>query len=104
MTPQPTGTAAVSAVLDRNLFRPLQGQPLQLDLKPEQDGHVTVRVFDVAGSLVRPLFEADLKAGTWMPCYWDGRNADGERVASGVYILSIQGGGMHQLLKVIVLN
>jgi flagellar hook assembly protein FlgD len=94
----------VPAVLDRNIFRPNLGQPLVISLKAAVDGRVTVKVFNIAGELVRPVFEADVLAGLWFQATWDGRNADGEKVASGIYLVSVKGGGIQSIRKVVVLK
>lgn len=73
-------------------------------MRPNVDGRVTVRIFNLAGEMVRPVFEADLRAGLWFQATWDGRNPDGEAVANGVYFVSVQGGGINSIRKVVLLR
>lgn len=47
-------------------------------------GHVMLRVFDVAGRLVRRLVDEELEA-RWHAVQWDGLDGRGRRVPSGVY-------------------
>jgi hypothetical protein len=87
-----------------NVFNPAQGASLQVSFKTDVDDHVTVRIFNVAASLVRPLVEMDTHAGVVYAADWNGRNGDGSMVASGLYIISVQGSSVHTLKKVVVLK
>jgi hypothetical protein len=104
MTPVPTSTPEAPAVLDLNVFRPDQGQPLHIGLKSASGGHVLVHIFNTAAELVRTPFEADIPAGITIDAVWDGRNESGQRIAAGVYIVSVQGAGISRLLKVVVMR
>ena len=50
-----------------------------------RDGQVSLRVYDVAGRVVRTLVESRLRAGSGQSAKWDGLDATGNPVASGVY-------------------
>ena len=104
MTPVPTGTADIPAVVDRNVFRPGQGPPLVISFKAPSDGLVTVKVYSLAGELVDPVFQAPVQQGLWFQATWDGRNMRGESVAAGLYFVSIKGAGIKSIRKVIVLK
>lgn len=54
--------------------------------------HTTVRVYDTAGRLVATLVDDVLAAGEYAP-QWDGRDGQGARVASGVYVIELRSGG-----------
>lgn len=56
-----------------------------------------LRIYTYAGELVR-----DLSAGAGGVASWDGRNSAGQAVASGVYVVHIQGGGSSATAKVAV--
>jgi hypothetical protein len=103
-TPQPSATAVVPLVLDRNIFRPESGLPLAINFKPESAGRVTVRIFNVAGESVRMPFQGDVAAGAWIQANWDGSNDFGEKVAAGIYVISVKGGGIKSLKKVVLLK
>jgi hypothetical protein len=102
-TPAPSATAVVPAVLDRNVFRP-GGSPLRIDFRPLSADKVTVRIYNLAGELVRPLLEADVAAGLWLQVSWDGHNVEGQTVAAGVYLISVKGAGIKTIKKVVVLR
>jgi hypothetical protein len=55
-----------------------------LRLELPQGGHVRWRVYDTRGRAVRTLVDADLAAGRYVES-WDGADASGRRVASGIY-------------------
>lgn len=55
-------------------------------------GDVRLTVRDLRGALVRTLHQGHLPAGAHSRV-WDGLNQDGAAVASGVYLLVLEGGG-----------
>lgn len=64
---------------------PREGAPgTDLRLVTPQAGHVSLEVFDLAGRRVRTLETGVREAGSWV-VPWDGRDAGGRSVASGVY-------------------
>ena len=91
-------------MLDRNVFKPGQGGTLVISFKADVDGMVTVKVFNLAGELIEPVFNAPVQAGLWFQAQWDGKNQYDETVASGVYFISVQGAGIRSIRKVIVLK
>lgn len=54
--------------------------------------HVRVRVFDVAGRLVRTLAERTMDGGQH-ELAWNGTNEAGRAVAAGVYLVQVEAGG-----------
>lgn len=54
------------------------------------EGHVRVAVYDVAGRLVRVLAEGPIGSGR-ASVVWDGRDARGRQLASGVYFARLEG-------------
>lgn len=104
MTPLPTSTPETVAVLSHNVWRPLLNGDLHIGIKPPVDGMVTVHVFNAAAELVREPFKADCSAGITVDAVWDGSNGHGEACAAGVYVISVQGGGIKKLMKVILLK
>ena len=68
----------------------------------KESGRVSIRIFDVRGRLVRDLASGLVERG-YRRADWDGRDQNGARAASGVYILRMETGGktFTQTLKLI---
>jgi flagellar hook assembly protein FlgD len=60
-------------------------------------------IYDAAGRLVRELVDEVLPAGQHQ-AYWDNRDANGRRVASGVYFAHLRSGDRLHAVKMIVLQ
>jgi hypothetical protein len=58
----------------------------------EAPGDVRIRVFDVAGRIVRVVQNPTYTAAGRHTARWDGRDNDGREVASGVYFYRIEAG------------
>jgi hypothetical protein len=54
-----------------------------------EQGHVTIRVYDTAGRVVRTLVDDAVAAGPHS-VEWDGLTDKGKRAASGVYFLKME--------------
>ncbi|MBT3265515.1 T9SS type A sorting domain-containing protein [Candidatus Poribacteria bacterium] len=69
---------------------------------------VVIRIYDVTGRFVRDLRLGHRAPGiyhaTGRAAHWDGRNSDGEPVASGVYIYEIEAGTTRSKRKMAVLK
>jgi len=75
------------------------GTTFMLDLPRDVRG--TVKVFDVAGRLVRELSDGTLSAGQ-NRLSWDGRDGGGQAVASGLYCAHFVGEEFRQTRKVVI--
>jgi hypothetical protein len=95
---------AVTAVLQNypNPFNPETWIPFDL----ADAGEVTIRVYNVAGQVVRRLDLGYVEPGQYRSrdaaAYWDGRNEFGEAVASGVYVYEIRSGGDRDMRRMVV--
>ncbi len=73
-----------------NPFNPETWIPYQL----AEAAHVRIRIYDIAGHLVRTLDLGTKPAGSYLSresaAYWDGRNDMGEAVSSGTYFYTLQ--------------
>jgi hypothetical protein len=61
--------------------------------RTEALGDFTLRIYTLSGRLVRQLDERDLEAPLrvgWNTLRWNGRDEDGERVATGVYLYRVR--------------
>jgi hypothetical protein len=69
---------------------------------------VRVNIYDAQGVLVRVLTLGHQTAGYYTSrsraAYWDGKNALGERVASGIYFYQLQTDEMSPLRKMVILK
>ncbi len=61
-------------------------------------GHLSLKVYDVRGMLVRTLVDDVRPAGEGQ-AVWDGRDAQGARTASGVYFYEARTAGEVQVHK-----
>ena len=71
-----------------------------------ETAEVTVSIYTADGKLVRTLALGQLPAGVYQTrtraAYWDGRNAQGEPVASGVYFYTLQAGEFTATRKMLI--
>ena len=85
-----------------NPFNPETWIPYQL----AEPAEVTVSIHASDGKLVRTLELGQVPAGTYQSrsraAYWDGRNAQGESVASGVYFYTLQAGEFSATRKMVI--
>ena len=87
-----------------NPFNPETWIPYQLS-KPTQ---VKIDIYDVSGHLVRSLDLGWQATGSYMTpssaAYWDGKNAVGERVASGIYFYTLQTADFAATRRMVILK
>ena len=87
-----------------NPFNPETWIPYQLS----EDSSVSISIYDTSGRLVRTLSLGFQSAGFYnsrsRAAYWDGRNALGERVASGIYFYQLTTPSFHQIKRMIILK
>ena len=87
-----------------NPFNPETWIPYQL----AEDSEVSISIYDSAGRLVRSLSLGYQSAGFYnsrgQAAYWDGRNAVGESVASGVYFYQLETPSFRQTRRLLILK
>ena len=66
-------------------------------------GRTTVKVYNIAGRLVRELGRDDLQPGVY-ELEWDARDGRGNRVAVGVYFYAIETAGQTVQRKLVLLK
>ena len=85
-----------------NPFNPETWIPYQLS----EPADVTVTIHSINGSLIRTLALGHQSAGVYQSksraAYWDGRNAFGERVASGLYFYTLTAGDFTATRKMLI--
>jgi hypothetical protein len=70
----------------------------------ERAGEATVSVYDVDGKLVQTVWDGPARAGTLNRAVWDGRDAGGHSVGSGVYFYRLHAGDVVQTRKMMLLK
>ena len=87
-----------------NPFNPETWIPYQLS----EDTSVSVSIYDTTGQLVRTLSLGFQAAGFYNSrehaAYWDGRNALGERVASGIYFYQLATPTFQQTRRLVIVK
>jgi flagellar hook assembly protein FlgD len=63
----------------------------------------TLKIYNVRGQLVRILVDEPEQAGTY-EVTWDGRDQNGDEVASGVYLYRLQAGDFNQSKKMVLMK
>ncbi len=118
VTPEHIANAVLSVNLD-NIGQPMQSQLLQNYPNPfnpetwipyqlSEDSPVSIGIYDTTGQLVRTLLVGHQAAGFYnspeRAAYWDGRNALGERVASGVYFYQLTTPEFQQTRRLVIVK
>ncbi len=87
-----------------NPFNPETWIPYQLS----EDTPVSISIYDTTGKLIRTLSLGYQSAGFYNSrehaAYWDGRNALGERVASGVYFYQLTTPSFQQTRRLVIVK
>ena len=87
-----------------NPFNPETWIPYQLS----EDSSVSVSIYDTTGQLIRTLSLGFQSAGFYnsqgRAAYWDGRNALGERVASGIYFYQLTTPTFQQTRRLVIVK
>ena len=87
-----------------NPFNPETWIPYQL----AEDSEVSIEIYDSSGRLIRSLSLGHQPAGFYnnrgRAAYWDGRNAVGEQVASGVYFYQLKTPSFRQTRRLLILK
>ena len=99
-----TATPEITALLANypNPFNPETWIPYHLS----KDTEVILRIYDMRGVSIRELVLGHQSAGVYesrgRAAYWDGRNASGEPVASGVYFYTLTAGDFTATRKLLI--
>ena len=118
VTPENLANAVLSVNLD-SIGKPKQNQLLQNYPNPfnpetwipyqlSEDSPVSVSIYDTTGKLIRTLSLGFQSAGFYnsreRAAYWDGKNALGERVASGIYFYHLTTPSFQQTRQLVILK
>ncbi len=92
-----------SFALHQNVPNPFNPETVIRYDVPENGGMVTLRIYDVAGRLVKTLIDGQQTAGG-KSAAWNGTNNRGSRVASGVYFYRMTAPGFESTRKMVLLQ
>jgi hypothetical protein len=92
-----------SFALHQNAPNPFNPETMIRYDVPPMGGRVIVTIYDVSGRLVRTLVDGARTAGQHS-ARWDGRNENGQRLASGVYFCRMTARGFVGKQKMILLR
>jgi hypothetical protein len=107
-----TGLSA-STALDRNSLRPFGSsneQVVDIRFVVTSAGNVQIKVYSLSGTFIKQLVNQNFGIGVYggvgdpNPVQWDGRNANGNLVASGVYLITTEMNGLQQIDKIAVIK
>ena len=118
VTPDNLANALLSVKFD-SIGKPLQNKLLQNYPNPfnpetwipyqlSQDSPVSVSIYDTTGKVIRTLSLGIQSAGYYnsrgQAAYWDGRNALGESVSSGIYFYQLTTPTFQQTRRLVILK
>ncbi|MBM3241436.1 DUF4440 domain-containing protein [Candidatus Poribacteria bacterium] len=87
-----------------NPFNPETWIPYQL----REPAEVVIRIYNTKGRLVRTLSLGQQAAGFYLQptkaAYWDGRNASGEKVASGIYFYQLRASDFSSTRRMLIVK
>ncbi len=116
--PENLANAVLSVKFD-SIGKPMQNQLLQNYPNPfnpetwipyqlSQDSSVSVSIYDTTGKMIRELSLGFQSAGFYnsreRAAYWDGRNALGERVSSGIYFYQLTTPTFQQTRRLVIVK
>jgi len=98
-----TGVNDLALGLDLRRLDGTGGQTVSLSLNLPQSGDLTVTVYNTRGQAVRTLVSGERTAGSHV-LSWDGRDATGRGVASGVYLVRARAGEQTAVSRVLMVR
>jgi len=93
---------APDLLLEQNLPNPFC-QLTTISYQLTRPGLVSLRVYNIAGQMVKTLVHSSLSAGRYNTT-WDGRDEQGQKVAAGVYLYQLQAGDMALTKKMVLIR
>ena len=92
----------LATALHQNYPNPFNGHTT-ISYSLEKPGHVSIRIYNTAGQLVRMLEDRDRAAGTYQ-VVWNGRDNASRPVASGIYFMRMNAGDYGKSRKIVYLR
>jgi len=75
----------------------------QIDFDLPRAGHVTLVIYNLTGQVIRTLVDEERVAGRYAVT-WDGKNEQGQVVASGVYVYRLTSGDFTAIKKMVLMK
>ncbi len=88
--------------LEQNYPNPFNLQTAIRYQLPE-DCRVTLEIYNLLGEKVKTLISGEQKAN-YYTAYWDGKDAEGKEISSGIYFYKLQAGSFTQTRKLVILK
>jgi uncharacterized repeat protein (TIGR01451 family) len=89
--------------LDLNVFAPERGQPLGINFDLSETRVVQLDLYDLVGYHVSQITETSFPAGQ-NRFEWNGSSSNGQRIGSGVYVISLRSNNLLCWKKVIIVR
>lgn len=90
--------------LEQNYPNPFNPQTtITFGLPQDYQGHVSLRIYDMTGKLVRELINENRGPGSYR-VVWDGLSQSGSRLASGLYLYQLRAGSFSTARKLILMK
>jgi len=86
-----------------SVFNPRQGGKATVKYAMPHSGYLTIKLYTLNGNLVKVLYEGEAPQGKGS-IDWNGRNFMGNQVASGIYLLRMEGAGVFKTKKIAVVK
>ncbi len=92
------GLAPLEFTLGQNYPNPFN-PTTTIEFTLPEDGHVTLKIFDMAGREIATLVDKDLKAGVYHQAVFDA-----SQLASGIYVSRLQASGKESVKKMMLVK
>ena len=86
-----------------NIFNPAKGDKTTAKFDVQSGGRVTIKLYSMSGALIATLFDGEVESGKGS-VDWSGRNLSGSVVASGIYLLRMEGPGISKTQKIAIVK
>lgn len=96
-------TSRVEASAWNNILNPRKGGKATVRYDLTSPGHISIKLYTADGSLIKILLDKDVPAGKGS-VDWTGQSDYGDTVASGVYLVGINGPGLNKIEKIVVVK
>ena len=86
--------------IGRSLFDPKTGQSADIFYKLSTDESVTIKIYDIAGHLVKTIADNESKKAGFNKDEWDGKDNSGSIVPPGLYFMYIKSKSLNMTKKI----